>query len=106
MGFKSEVVHFDVHERLASMTTIREQMIGFAPDGVTSFTVAPLRMIANGGAPITRRPGHQRIHYRERVVATSCRAGLHGPSDLRARRPSNHDHRSGRGIWQDYSEGK
>ena len=54
MGFKSEVVHFDVHERLAGTTHYSwTKMIGLALDGVTSFTVAPLRMIAMGGVLIT-----------------------------------------------------
>ena len=54
MGFKSEVVYFDVHERLAGTTHYSwAKMIGLALDGVTSFTVAPLRMIAIGGVLIT-----------------------------------------------------
>ena len=54
MGFRSEVVHFDVHERLAGTTHYSwTKMIGLALDGVTSFTVAPLRMIAIGGVLIT-----------------------------------------------------
>lgn len=54
MGFKSEVVYFDVHERLAGTTHYSwTKMIGLALDGVTSFTVAPLRMIAIGGVLIT-----------------------------------------------------
>ncbi len=54
MGFKSEVVYFDVHERLAGTTHYSwAKMIGLALDGVTSFSVAPLRMIAIGGVLIT-----------------------------------------------------
>jgi len=54
MGFKSELVYFDVHERFAGTTHYSwAKMIGLALDGVTSFTVAPLRMIAIGGVLIT-----------------------------------------------------
>ncbi len=54
MGFKSELVYFDVHERAAGTTHYSwTKMIGLALDGVTSFTVVPLRVIAVGGVLIT-----------------------------------------------------
>lgn len=54
MGFRSEVVYFDVHDRAAGTTHYSwAKMIGLALDGVTSFTVAPLRAIAIGGVLIT-----------------------------------------------------
>jgi polyisoprenyl-phosphate glycosyltransferase len=54
MGFRSEVVYFDVHDRAAGTTHYSwAKMIGLALDGVTSFSVAPLRMIAIGGVLIT-----------------------------------------------------
>jgi polyisoprenyl-phosphate glycosyltransferase len=54
MGFRSEVVYFDVHDRAAGTTHYSwRKMIGLALDGVTSFSVVPLRIIAIGGALIT-----------------------------------------------------
>jgi glycosyltransferase involved in cell wall biosynthesis len=54
MGFQSEVVDFDVHQRFAGTTHYSwAKMIGLALDGITSFSVAPLRMIAVGGLLIT-----------------------------------------------------
>jgi glycosyltransferase involved in cell wall biosynthesis len=54
MGFKSEMVYFDVHDRAAGVTHYSwTKMIGLALDGVTSFSVVPLRMIAIGGFLIT-----------------------------------------------------
>lgn len=54
MGFQSEVVDFDVHQRFAGTTHYSwTKMIGLALDGITSFSVVPLRMIAIGGVLIT-----------------------------------------------------
>jgi glycosyltransferase involved in cell wall biosynthesis len=54
MGFRSEVVYFDVHDRAAGTTHYSwRKMIGLALDGVTSFSVVPLRIIAIGGVLIT-----------------------------------------------------
>ena len=54
MGFRSEVIYFDVHDRAAGTTHYSwRKMIGLALDGVTSFSVVPLRMIAIGGVLIT-----------------------------------------------------
>lgn len=54
MGFKSDVVYFDVHDRVAGTTHYSwTKMISLALDGVTSFSVVPLRMIAIGGFLIT-----------------------------------------------------
>jgi glycosyltransferase involved in cell wall biosynthesis len=54
MGFQSEVVDFDVHQRFAGTTHYSwAKMIGLALDGITSFSVVPLRMIAIGGFLIT-----------------------------------------------------
>jgi len=54
MGFRSEIVTFDVHDRVAGETHYSwTKMIGLALDGVTSFSVVPLRMIAIGGVLIT-----------------------------------------------------
>jgi polyisoprenyl-phosphate glycosyltransferase len=54
MGYRSEVVYFDVHDRAAGTTHYSwRKMIGLALDGVTSFSVVPLRMIAIGGVLIT-----------------------------------------------------
>ena len=54
MGFRSEVVYFDVHDRAAGTTHYSwRKMIGLALDGVTSFSVVPLRIIAIGGMLIT-----------------------------------------------------
>ena len=54
MGFRSEVVYFDVHDRAAGTTHYSwRKMIALALDGVTSFSVVPLRIIAIGGMLIT-----------------------------------------------------
>jgi glycosyltransferase involved in cell wall biosynthesis len=54
MGFRSEVVYFDVHDRVAGTTHYSwRKMIALALDGVTSFSVVPLRIIAIGGMLIT-----------------------------------------------------
>lgn len=54
MGFKSEQVYFDVHDRAAGTTHYSwSKMVGLALDGITSFSVVPLRMIAIGGVLIT-----------------------------------------------------
>lgn len=47
LGFKEKVVHFECHDRFAgeSKYTLRK-MVNFAIDGITSFSVQPLRMIA------------------------------------------------------------
>ena len=53
IGFKSEVVHYDERNRHAGSTHYPWiKMIGLALDGITSFTVMPLRMIALGGIVI------------------------------------------------------
>ena len=53
IGFKETEVHFDVKERIAgeSKYTLRK-MLGFAIDGITSFSVQPLRLIASMGVLI------------------------------------------------------
>ena len=54
MGFRSEVVYFDVHDRAAGTTHYSwRETIALALDGVTSFSVVPLRIIAIGGVLIT-----------------------------------------------------
>lgn len=54
IGFRSDVVYFDVHDRAAGTTHYSwRKMIGLALDGVTSFSVVPLRIIAIGGVLIT-----------------------------------------------------
>jgi len=53
IGFKETEVHFDVKERIAgeSKYTLRK-MLSFAIDGITSFSVQPLRLIASMGVLI------------------------------------------------------
>jgi len=54
IGFRSEVVYYDERNRHAGSTHYsRVRMIGLALDGITSFTMMPLRMIALGGTLIT-----------------------------------------------------
>jgi len=54
MGFKAEVVYFDVRDRAGGETHYSwTKMIGLALDGITSFSVVPLRAIAIGGVLIT-----------------------------------------------------
>jgi len=47
LGFKEKIVHFECHDRFAgeSKYTLRK-MMNFALDGITSFSVQPLHMIA------------------------------------------------------------
>ena len=53
MGFKSDVVYFNVRERYAGepKQTARE-LLSIAWDGLTSFSVVPLRLITFTGAAI------------------------------------------------------
>lgn len=53
LGFKETEVHFDVKDRIAgeSKYTLRK-MLSFAIDGITSFSVQPLRLIASMGVLI------------------------------------------------------
>jgi glycosyltransferase involved in cell wall biosynthesis len=54
MGFRSDIVYFDIHDRAAGTTHYSwRKMIALALDGVTSFSVVPLRIIAIGGVLIT-----------------------------------------------------
>ena len=46
MGFKSEIIYYDRKERLAGMSKYPfRKMLAFAWEGITSFSVAPLRFI-------------------------------------------------------------
>ena len=50
MGFKSTKVYFDVYEREAGKTKYTlKKMINLATDGITSFSIKPLRMIFSFG---------------------------------------------------------
>lgn len=50
IGFKSAVIYFDVHERFAGESKYPfKKMLAFAIDGITSFSVKPLRLIAQLG---------------------------------------------------------
>jgi len=54
IGFRSEIFHYDERDRHAGATRYSGvKLIGLALDGITSFTVMPLRMIALGGTLIT-----------------------------------------------------
>jgi polyisoprenyl-phosphate glycosyltransferase len=53
LGFKSEIVPFDVHERFAGESRYPlRKMLAFAMNGITAFSVVPLRMVAIAGAVI------------------------------------------------------
>lgn len=46
IGFKTDVVYFDVKEREAGVSKYTmKKMIAFAIDGITSFSIKPLQMI-------------------------------------------------------------
>ncbi|WP_141266846.1 glycosyltransferase family 2 protein [Thermodesulfovibrio sp. Kuro-1] len=50
LGFKTEVVYFDVKERFAGKSKYSfKKMLAFAWDGITSFSVVPLRFITLTG---------------------------------------------------------
>ena len=52
-GFKSEVVMFQARERLAGESKYSPaRMLSFALDGITSFSIVPLRFVALAGAAI------------------------------------------------------
>lgn len=47
IGYPSDVVYFDVHERKAgSSKYTAKKMLSFAADGITSFSIRPLQMIS------------------------------------------------------------
>jgi len=47
VGFKTEFVYFDVKDRFAGKSKYTlSKMLGFAIDGITSFSIAPLRIIS------------------------------------------------------------
>ncbi|NLG93095.1 MAG: glycosyltransferase family 2 protein [Clostridiales bacterium] len=51
IGYRSDYVYYDRHERFAGESKYPlKKMIAFAWDGITSFSVKPLRMIASLGA--------------------------------------------------------
>ncbi|MCQ2455171.1 MAG: glycosyltransferase family 2 protein [Clostridia bacterium] len=50
IGFKSDIVYYDRKERLAGKTKYpKRKMLSFAWDGITSFSIKPIRMILNLG---------------------------------------------------------
>ncbi|WBY63609.1 MAG: putative glycosyltransferase ykoT [Thermocaproicibacter melissae] len=54
IGFKSDVVYYDRHERFAGESKYPlKKMISFAVDGITSFSVKPLQLIFGLGAAIS-----------------------------------------------------
>jgi polyisoprenyl-phosphate glycosyltransferase len=54
IGFKSDVVYYDRHERFAGESKYPlKKMISFAVDGITSFSIKPLQLIFGLGAAIS-----------------------------------------------------
>jgi glycosyltransferase involved in cell wall biosynthesis len=54
IGFKSDVVYYDRHERFAGESKYPlKKMVSFAVDGITSFSVKPLQMIFGLGTAIS-----------------------------------------------------
>lgn len=50
IGFKSDIVYYDRHERFAGESKYPlKKMLNFAWDGITSFSVKPIRLILNLG---------------------------------------------------------
>ncbi len=53
IGYKSDVVYFDVRDREAGVSKYTmKKMIGFAVDGITSFSIKPLQMITFVGVVV------------------------------------------------------
>lgn len=53
LGFKTAIVPFDVRERFAGKSQYSfRRMLGFALNGITAFSVVPLRLVAIAGALI------------------------------------------------------
>ncbi len=54
IGFKSDCVYYERHERFAGESKYPlKKMLSFAVDGITSFSVKPLKIIANTGIIIS-----------------------------------------------------
>ncbi len=54
IGYRSDYVYYDRHERFAGESKYPlKKMISFAIDGITSFSVKPLRIIANLGIVVS-----------------------------------------------------
>jgi glycosyltransferase involved in cell wall biosynthesis len=54
LGFKSDTVPYERHERFAGTSKYPlKKMISFAVDGITSFSVKPLKIISNAGILIS-----------------------------------------------------
>ena len=54
IGFRSDSVYYDRHERFAGESKYPlKKMIAFAVDGITSFSVKPLKLIFNLGAAVS-----------------------------------------------------
>ena len=54
IGYRSDYVYYDRHERFAGESKYPlKKMISFAIDGITSFSVKPLRIIANIGIVVS-----------------------------------------------------
>ena len=54
IGYRSDTVYYDRHERFAGESKYPlKKMISFALDGITSFSVKPLKLISNLGILIS-----------------------------------------------------
>ena len=54
MGFKSDIVYYERDKRFAGESKYPlKKMISFAIDGITSFSVKPLKLISNVGIIIS-----------------------------------------------------
>jgi glycosyltransferase involved in cell wall biosynthesis len=64
IGFKSEIVPFDVRRRVAGKSKHGfRKLVGLALDGVTSFSVAPLRLVTAAGALVSLFSGVMALYY-------------------------------------------
>ena len=64
IGFKSEIVPFDVRRRAAGKSKHGfKKLVGLALDGVTSFSVAPLRLVTIAGALVSLFSGAMALYY-------------------------------------------
>lgn len=64
IGFKSEIVPFDVRPREAGKSKHGfKKLVGLALDGVTSFSVAPLRLVTIAGALVFLFSGVMALYY-------------------------------------------
>ena len=78
MGFKSTFVYFEVFERFAGKSKYNlKKMINLATDGITSFSVKPLRLIFTSGILMTILSSISALAFLiVLLVLNKCKTGL------------------------------